>query len=123
MPYQFCPCGAKSEYDITPLDICPKCGISFDKFFKEEIKKKETSGSQKTIPQIRKPTIGKSKTYAELEAEEFVEEDYDEGSAKDLAEEIKASLNENDIIVNINEEGPVKLGALGGIYDGLKDKK
>lgn len=121
---RYCPkCGMATEYEINLPKSC-KCGLIFANAFKTKSTKTvaqviDDSNEEyelirvKKLDKIDRKKIAKAdigKSTAELEAEDFSDEDYDTDSKESLAREIRASLNENDIIVNYGADASEKLG-------------
>lgn len=128
MNFRYCPsCGFKNEYEINLPKSC-KCGLIFADAFKtktSEIQKKvieviEDDGDYEIIrvkktkksnrEKIKNIEIEANKSTAELEAEDFNDEDYDIDSKESLASQIKDTLNEDDIIVSFGGDTVEKLG-------------
>lgn len=130
---KFCVCGNVMDYDLNAPKSCNKCKINFADAFRKTLpsipKKVDVAeiqdDSEYEYVQIKrkKKVDDKSfgglkhdsskKTFAELEAEDFVDNDSNE-NAVDIGisiEEIKGSLNESDILVSgFEDQVPEKLG-------------
>ena len=118
--FKYCICGEKTQYYIDPPSKCPHCGMNFADAFKKSSKKQITEVIEddndyeivrvKKKNKIKKEPLLENKTLQELEAEEFSDDNFDEATAKEMAQELKESINVDDIIVNYGEDTITKLG-------------
>ena len=120
---KYCPkCGGKNEYEIDPPAKC-KCGLNFAEAFKvkhgtdnkpEVIHKKPVlkleDDEEYEIVRVKKSKKisrgAENKTTKELEAEEFTDEEYEtlgKEGVKDIAQELTASLDVNDFVVEYED--------------------
>jgi hypothetical protein len=128
MQNKFCPsCGNKTSYEFEAPKKCPSCNLEYTSAFKKKIaeieptvvaaKKKEIieedeDSEYETIRIKKKKKSAATKTTKELEAEEFSDDNVDLDEVEASAQEIAASLNENDLMINYGTDEPLKLGDL-----------
>lgn len=110
-------CGKRNDYDIKKPKFCSGCGVDFADAFKvknETVAKKVINIDSdeddyelirvKKKKKINRNELAETKSFQELEAEEFSEDEITEDEKKSLAQEIKGSLDESDVTINFGKE-------------------